>query len=303
MKTALLFAHDAGGAENLSLWASKNLSKSYAILSGPAVSVFERNLPHYVQVSFEDAFLLPFNVVTSTSWGSDVERYAIQKAREMSRYCISILDHWVNYEERFLIDNQLVLPNELWATDPYAVRLAKEIFSDTPVKQIDNLYMTRMAQRYRSVCSRTIKADESSSPTRVLYICESINSHSIVRNGDSMSFYGYTEEQAFNFFLENIYRLAPCLRDVTVRLHPSQQVRREEYNWMKFASDKYNIHISDNDDLFVDLHDSDLVVGMESMALAISLFLGKPTVSAIPIQSFRCRLPMKEIVHLSDHVV
>ena len=53
---------------------------------------------------------------------------------------------------------------------------------------------------------------------------------------------------------------------------------------MKFASDKY-IAISDNDDLFVDLHNSDLVVGMESMALAISLFLGKPTVSAIPIQS------------------
>ena len=124
----------------------------------------------------------------------------------------------------------------------------------------------------------------------------------MLTKGDLTSLCGYTEEDAFSYFLENIYRLVPDLKNITVRLHPSQLARREEYNWMKYASKQYHISISENIDLCVDLSDSDSVVGMESMALATSVFLGKATVSAIPTQGTRCRLPMKKIVHLSDHV-
>jgi hypothetical protein len=47
--------------------------------------------------------------------------------------------------------------------------------------------------------------------------------------------------------------------------------------------------------LYADIAESDLVVGMESMALVVSMLCGKPTVSFLPDETMRCPLPFEEI--------
>ena len=51
----ILVAHDAGGAELVSLWAKYNLDEFVAIVEGPAVQIFERNLPGFKQIDLRDA--------------------------------------------------------------------------------------------------------------------------------------------------------------------------------------------------------------------------------------------------------
>ena len=59
---------------------------------------------------------------------------------------ISVLDHWVNYKERFIRGGELILPDEIWVCDNHALALAKKAFPGARVSldalcdkfQIDN---------------------------------------------------------------------------------------------------------------------------------------------------------------------
>ena len=67
-------------------------------------------------------------VITSTSWQSNLEKEAIIISKKLGKYVISLIDHWVNYKERFILNGTLNLPNEIWVTDEYAFKIAKSNF-------------------------------------------------------------------------------------------------------------------------------------------------------------------------------
>ena len=52
-----------------------------------------------------------------------------------------MIDHWVNYRERFLDVNKLTLPDEIWVTDDFALKKAKDLFSSVKIRLINNFYM------------------------------------------------------------------------------------------------------------------------------------------------------------------
>ena len=49
------------------------------------------------------------------------------KAKENNKYTIAVIDHWVNYLERFSF-NGSSFPDEIWVTDEEALKLAKNLF-------------------------------------------------------------------------------------------------------------------------------------------------------------------------------
>ena len=77
-------------------------------------------------------------VLTSTSWQSKLELNAISYARSIGKKCISILDHWVNYRERFIREGELILPDEIWVCDNHAFALAKKTFPKIKIQKIKN---------------------------------------------------------------------------------------------------------------------------------------------------------------------
>ena len=50
-------------------------------------------------------------------------------AKKQEKKLIAYIDHWVEYKKRFLKDNKLIRPDEIWVSDKYAFFEAKKIIS------------------------------------------------------------------------------------------------------------------------------------------------------------------------------
>ena len=59
-------------------------------------------------------------VITGTGWSSDLEHQARKLAFSRNIPSVAVLDHWVNYRERFKRNGTSQLPGELWVSDAEA---------------------------------------------------------------------------------------------------------------------------------------------------------------------------------------
>jgi len=78
------------------------------------------------------------NIVDShrTGWQSDLEWSAIIEVQLAGKKVVSLLDNWVNYESRFIRDDQKVLPDEIWVADTKARDLAVLNFPSSVIRLI-----------------------------------------------------------------------------------------------------------------------------------------------------------------------
>ena len=63
------------------------------------------------------------------------------------------------------------------------------------------------------------------------------------------------------------------------------------------------IKIVGEEDLIIEIINSDIVVGCESMALVVGLLANKQVISSIPPEGRICQLPQKEIQHLRNLIM
>lgn len=122
-------ANDAGGAEQLS-WLVKNLpQKVLAYISGPANRIFEDSGLLLNRVEDVENLLICDLVITGSGWMSQFEVEVIKEARRQGIPCVTILDHWVNYLERFG-NSESNQPQNLAVTNPMALQIAQDKFPD-----------------------------------------------------------------------------------------------------------------------------------------------------------------------------
>ena len=294
-KIIAIVAHDAGGAEVVSSYVRQEKLKCIYAIEGPAVNVFKRKLGEIEIHCLEEAISQADWLLCGTSWQSDLEFNAIKLGRKLGKHSVSFLDHWVNYRERFERQGVINLPDEIWAGDLIAANMAKSIFTDTPVKLIDNPYFIDIL---RKIGNAKNEHQDRSQNLKILYVCEPIKEHALKQYGDA-NHWGYTEEDALRFFLDNLYILCDSVEEIVIRPHPSE--KSEKYQWVKT---KYNFPIVFGGmlSLVKEIVQSDVVVGCSSMAMVIGLLAGKKVISCIPPIGCNYSLPQKDIVMLRDYV-
>ena len=293
MQKVGIVCHDEGGSELLSNWVG--ISGKYTFLyslSGPAKRIFKKNLDLENSISLKDLVEECDWLLCGTSWQSDTENIAIKAFKDKGKKTIAFLDHWNNYEERFRVGKELILPDEIWVADEYAERLANECFSDIPIKQKENVYLSKVKQEL------LLANKDSESDTTVLYVCEPIREHALLQEGDER-YWGYTEEEALKFFLDNIPYIPKKIEHVLIRPHPSEN--QDKYNWALERSN-FNIRIGGDRSLVEEIGSSSVVVGCESMAMILGLVAGKLVLTSIPPGGRDCVLPHKDIVSLKKLV-
>lgn len=291
MKNIGIVSHDAGGAEVLSHLVANDKSNSFVYcLEGPAKSIFKKNLGVDNTTNIHEMLTKCDWLLCSTSWQSDLEKLAIKAFKENRKKTVAILDHWVNYKERFVLNDSYLLPDEIWTTDKYASHLAKEHFNDTEVKEVNNYYLEHIKNEIESLGSS--KEVEGVA----LYVCEPIKEHAFLQYGDER-YWGYTEEDALEFCLKNIRSMPKNIERLIIRPHPSEKL--EKYNWVQ---DIYDVEIlfGGHKTLQEEISSASLVIGCESMAMIVALTAGKLTISSIPPGGRPCVLPHKEILSLQN---
>lgn len=293
MASLAIVSHDAGGAEILSSWIRQNPHSYYLAVEGPAIAIFERKLGKLNTHSLSDAIELCDWVLCGTSWQSNLEKQAIVQAKTAGKKVIAFLDHWVNYSERFQLDDVTVLPDEIWVGDTKAKMLAKKKFPDIKIVLKPNPY-------FKDLRIELCEVQKISSDTKkhsILYVCEPIREHAMLAHADER-YWGYTEEDALLFFLKNIDALG-VVKEIKIRPHPSES--KNKYDWTRRLNPLV-METFGNQSLLRQIADADIVVGCESMAMVIALLAKKRVVSSIPPGGRICALPQNEVEHLQDLV-
>lgn len=287
--------HDAGGAEVVSDWLLQSGVGFHCCLAGPAKDIFRRKFNVINNMTLDLVVNRSDWVLCGSSWQSDLEKQAVKYSIKLRKHVVVCLDHWVNYEDRFIADGALTLPNELWVCDDYAYEIAAGLFPSIAIKIIDNPYFQKIKLDLAAAFS-----DENDTDVDILYVCEPIREHAKIKYGDEY-FLGYTEESALNFFFENIGLLPFDVNRVIVRPHPSDQLGK--YDWvLNYKTDFLDISIGGANPLTSEIVRSKYIVGCESMAMVVGILAGKIVYCSIPNEGRPCELPHKEILTLASIV-
>lgn len=272
-----LISKDAGGAEFISRYV-KNKKKKYCIaVSGPAIKVFKKNLKNFKNLSTQKAILLSKWVLCSTGTSSDYEKKAMLLARKYNKKVITYLDHWVEYRKRFMIRNKIFRPDEIWVSDKYAFKIAKKN-NLKKIKIIGNPLFDdfiKYKNKFRTKPSENI-----------LFLSEPVSKH--LRSH-------YDELKCIKYFIKNIDNLNINYKKILIRPHPSETINK--FNKIKKISS--NIIISKKNNIFFDIMNSKIIVGINSIALLLGLLSKKKVISCIPGRK-NCELPHKGIINFKN---
>ena len=277
-------AHDAG-ATNLIMWWLRDLSKMDIRLSvaGPALAIFACELPYLMNMALTDALDGAATLLSGTSSrATNIEHEARMLARERGIPSIGVIDHWINYAERFVRNEQQVLPDEIWVSDDIALSLAQGCFPAHPVRQLRNRYLEQLVEKINAGTGR-----RSDGKTRVLYVLEPIRER--WGNNDMPG-----EFQALDFFISKLGLLGfGSDTEILLRTHPSDPPGK--YNTWCAARSHLNISIDTTQTLSDLIAWADWVVGCETFAMVIALHANKQILSTLPPWAPPCKLPQKEI--------
>jgi hypothetical protein len=290
-KRTLVVAHDAGGAEVLSSYVRRNGVDGLFVLAGPALTVFQHKLGAVQLATLADALPQCDRLLCGTSWQSTLELEAIAAARAHGLPSAALLDHWVNYRARFERGAQLTLPDEIWVGDSMAMAMARDALPETTLRQIDNPYVADLRDELRALPSQS----HTGQALRVLYVCEPVAEHALLRFGDER-YWGYTEQEALRYFLDHLSLLGKPVEAIVVRPHPSE--RAGKYDTVLAGCD-LPVAMSKGAPLLDEIVAADVVVGANSMAMVVGLIAGRRVFSCIPPGGRPCALPHTEIEHLA----
>lgn len=284
-------SHDAGGAEILSSYIVQEDLKCNYCLSGPALKIFQRKLGPVNVVSLEKAIQQSSWVLSGTSWQSELEWESFKIAKQHGKHSVAFIDHWVNYQERFTRKGEVCFPNEIWVGDIMAEALALRVLPGITIKLIENPYFKDLTRDLAALSEKDLTAKTG---LKILFVSEPLRAHGERQFGNERH-WGYTEEEALHYFLSNLHVLGQPIIEIVIRPHPSEPLHK--YDW---AKQKYNLPIVNGgrNTLLEEVAISDVVVGIQSMAIVVGILAGKRVISSIPPGGEKCVLPQQEVEHM-----
>jgi hypothetical protein len=253
-RNVAIVAHDAGGAEQL-VWLLKNLDcRIRAFLQGPAVKILAESGIQYESIDSFNQLRGCDLVLTGSGWMSSLENRAIEECRSAQITCVTVLDHWVNYRERFERTPK-ANPKMLLVTNNLALVQANQLFPNNSIWLIPDFQI----DWYRS------KIVDHSLIGRVLVLLEPTPALGSGFKVDS--------KERLELVLAAIKLNAKRrLGGVIVRLHPSQKIDDDEFRIMKSRLPEIQFSVAPH--LFEDLAKTSVALGFSTYALYIAAKCG-----------------------------
>lgn len=291
----VVVCHDAGAANLVFAWLREwteagllDKHEFKLLLQGPAKKAWQLEPRPLFQIQLHTELSSALtgcqSVLTGTGWASSLEHDARQLAAKLHIPSIAVIDHWVNYNQRFECDGVVVLPNQIWVSDGYAVELATKLFKDITIVELPNTYLKNLVKSIPPITEDC---------KNLLYVLEPI------RNDWGRGELG--EFQALDFFVNNL-EMVVGQEPVHITLRPHPLDPPYKYNdWLK-AHSSLDIALDSHNGLNEAIAQARWVVGAETFAMVVASAAGRKTYSSLPPWANRCSLPISEIIHLRDLV-
>ena len=282
--------HDAGATNLILGWLRATdtiLPPLSVVAEGPARTLWQSQSPITPLTTIDAALEGAGCLLSGTGWASELEHRARCHARTLGLPVLAVVDHWVNYRQRFVRDGVECLPDMIWVGDGYALDIARADFPGLPVEAYRNVYLAEQVNAVRWSARPHGQPDGH----RVLYALEPIRqpwSGSDARPG---------EFQALDYFLSQLPALG-LGRDAEIRLRPHPSDPPGKYDAWMATQRSYDLRLAPNEPIADAVAWSDWVVGCESFVLIIGVAAGRRVLSTLPPWGHMCRLPQTEILHI-----
>lgn len=287
-------AHDAGGAEVLSSYIQRNNLDCLCSLEGPAKTIFKKKLGKLSIIPLEKLIDRCDQVICGTSLLSDFEWNAMKLAIENDRSTVAVLDHWVNYRQRFIRNDRQCFPDEVWAGDDLGYHLATKAIPESRVTLIPNPYYLDLRDEFITLTAPR----RTTNGLRILFVCEPLRKEGLKLFGDER-YWGHTEEDALRYFLTNLSSFTNEIDRIVLRPHPREE--NDKYDWAVKEFD-LPIFTESNKTLVNQVTETDVVIGGATMAMVVGLIAKKRVVCCLPPNSKVTKLPHTDIESMSSFV-
>lgn len=267
--------HDAGAANLIIAWLKVWGWPVRACIDGPARKLWELAFPGQpIYATPEEALQTCASVLTGTGWASTLEHDGRRLGRSMGLHVAAVVDHWVNYPQRFEREGEIIWPDEFWVADAWAEAIARQTLPPMPIRQFENLYLQ----------SQLAMVSEAPRDGSLLYVLEP------VRNDWSRGVAG--EFQALDYALEHLDALEPQpVHRIVLRPHPSDPADK----YLRYMEADPRIEMDYSVDMAEAISQADIVAGVESFALTLALAAGRTVYSSLPPWAPALRLPQEGI--------
>lgn len=286
-------AHDAGAANHIFAWIRSGLIDIEYVklcLSGPALSIYQKIQPDFknniLDVALDESELL----ISGTGWASTLEHDSRVLASAKGLKVIAVLDHWSNYKERFVVNDQVLMPDAIWVVDEYASTMASDLFPNVDVVQQPNNFIAEQVEEINSFPEFKKSLDDIC----ILFVMEPIRCQWDDNNEAG-------ELQALRFLVDNI-KLVSGEANVKLIIRPHPSDPNGKYVAVASSYCDIDICIDEKSSLSKLIAWSDVVIGCQTYAMVVALSANKKVISALPYNAPQCLLPQKEIIHLRELV-
>lgn len=277
-----VIAHDAGAANIILAWlAAEGVDDCTPSMAGPAAALWQARFPHVPLLNPEQALAGAATLLSGTGWASAFEHDVRRAARSAGTRSIAVVDHWVNYRERFSRDGQEVLPDEIWVTDGYAAAEARRAIPEVPVREQPNFYLTGQV---RAAGPTPERGD-------LLFVAEPARS----RWGEDTE----GEFQALDYLAA--HRAAAGIDPhvgLRIRPHPSDPPGKYD----AWIADHPGSSLDVSADMASALAQARWVAGLQSFGLVVAMEAGRTAICALPPCAPPCKLPHTGILQLRELV-
>lgn len=281
--------HDAGSANVIIAWLKSYTGDFRACMEGPARNTWKKNFPDSEIFSNEDVMKDAKTLLSGTG-SAELEHFSRIDAKKKSIKTIAVIDHWTDYKGRFTRDDNETLPDIIIVTDEYAYEMARDCFSSSSVIQVPNNYLQKEVE-----LAQSLRTKECREVIENILVIGSPERDKLLRPN-------YLEFSAIEFLMSNLNKinLSKHLINISLRLHPAEPLDKYDFMQNKYQHLVTEIKISKNNELYEDIAWADLVVGLSSYALVVSLACDVPTMSILPPGPNPFALPFKKIIQLRD---
>ena len=286
-----IVCHEAGSAEIISEYLKKNKSKILLCSNSLVRSIFKKKSIVVDSVSLKKCVSRSIYLITGTS-NTNKELQAIKYCRKMNKKSITFLDHWSNYETRFLLNTELVFPNEVNVFDKHAFNKFSKLYPFVRLKHKRNLYLSRFKKNVLKFKNK-LKYDQKN----ILILTTPISSKAL-KLFNNRHYYGFDEFAYIEKVLSKLNKSKYKNYKIYLKIHPSEN------------KNIYNNFIKKNNLRLVILKESNfheflfrmkMIIGFNSMLMyLVSESTNINVLSYIPKGKIKNVLPSSKIKSLSS---
>lgn len=307
----LLFARDPGGANTIIplydalkrrryrviLFGKDYALKHYAIHGLKSKDIMkEIAVSSPVEIKHFLTDIDPDIIITGTSADDMTERYMWEKARELNKPSVAIIDSWLNYGIRFskyrldeLIKyeedhDRSFVPNKIFIMDRYSKNeMLKEGFSGSQVNVTGQPYFERLRNDYNKITGKEIARAKKTLGIKqrdfvIIFAAEPLSK---LYPNRGVGYLGYNERTILTHLLSTLEKLQnESQRRIILIVRPHPKQSRIEFSGI-INKYKNKVKIIMPKELYsnIAISLSDVVVGMASMFLVESAIVGKTILS------------------------